>query len=260
MAVAAGHAFGEHAALYERAVFVDLAANLAVVVIEIFVEESHAIIVPERLAVNGVFVQDTSSGMTSPAHLNLHGGCAWTAATRFAADDVARPCDALSLVQFENESLVRRARLVFAPLRPRDVARARAVTRFASDGHLGVGRREGPRGVVVGFADVGGMAVGAHAIPVFRQPGPMKLVAGSDFFRRIQMKPSLAAFGARAAVPRYLERLKPPPGKRNEILLQGRNAERVGNLVFVERAVRTVGLDQERVTAAKEPRLDSRVA
>ena len=70
------------------------------------------------------------------------------------------------------------------------------------------------------------------------------------------MKPALAAFALRAAVPDNRQRLVTPAGEtRDQILLQRMDPEGVGDLVVGQLAVQAVGAHHEPVAASEE--LDS---
>jgi hypothetical protein len=69
--VAAGDPFGEHAALQERAVFVDLSLHLPVGVVEVVVQQRDAVVVAHRLAMHHVLVHQPASRVTAGAHVDL---------------------------------------------------------------------------------------------------------------------------------------------------------------------------------------------
>src|SRR5258705_5569960 len=66
------------------------------------------------------------------------------------------------------------------------------------------------------------------------------------------MKPALAAFGVRTAVPGDTKRLQSPAGKFDQVLLQRRDSKCVSDLELGELAVGTVGADSELVIALGE--------
>lgn len=69
--IAAGHAGMEHPALDERAEFVVLLLYLPIWVVEVLLEERHAIVICLRLAVHVIFVNLAAPRMASRTHLNL---------------------------------------------------------------------------------------------------------------------------------------------------------------------------------------------
>jgi hypothetical protein len=89
------------------------------------------------------------------------------------------------------------------------------------------------------------MAVGALVVPGLVTSRPVQAVAGGQFLIRIEMNPTLGALFLRSRVPGDAERLQPATGHGDQVLLQRIDAERVGDLVLVESAVRPVGSDQE---------------
>ena len=73
------------------------------------------------------------------------------------------------------------------------------------------------------------------------------------------MEPALPALGlAGPRVPGEAERLEPAAGKRHEVLLEGLDAEGVGDLELAGLAVRTVGPNEELAVATEERRRDAR--
>ncbi len=75
----------------------------------------------------------------------------------------------------------------------------------------------------------------------------------------VEVEPALTALGPGPRVPRQAEGLEPPPGERDEVLLEGIDAEGVGDLELAELAVRAVGADEELPVAAEERRGDAPV-
>src|SRR5262245_35129525 len=104
------------------------------------------------------------------------------------------------------------------------------MTGFASDVDVGPARVESIPSRVVVLSHAGRMTVGAHEVPVLRRPGPMQLVVVRDVLGGVEMKPALAAVFLCTRVPRDRERLKSAVGKRDEVLLQRKDAERVFDL------------------------------
>ena len=108
----------------------------------------------------------------------------------------------------------------------------------------------GVRGEIVVLLQIGGVAIGTLVIPGLVAPGPVQRVVGLEVLAGIEMEPALAALLFRAAVPGNAERLIPPPGESDKVLLQRIDPEGVDDLVVVERAVGTLGIDHELVAGA----------
>src|SRR4026207_729113 len=96
------------------------------------------------------------------------------------------------------------------------------------------------------------MTLRAHEVPVLPHTGPVQLIGMRDALVRIEMKPALAAFGLRTAVPGGNQRLYSPTGKFDQVLLQRRDAKCVADLELGELAVGTVGADSELIIVLEE--------
>ncbi len=121
------------------------------------------------------------------------------------------------------------------------------MARLASDRHL---RPGGPVRIavrVVALLDVGGVAVGAHPVPVLRSARPVEPVGRRRRAVRVHMEPALLP-----DVPSGRERLEPSAREGDQVLLQGGDAEGVGHLVVVHRSVGPLGGDDEPVGLAEE--------
>src|SRR6202048_4500512 len=81
----------------------------------------------------------------------------------------------------------------------------------------------------------------------------MQDVVVPDLLIRIKMKPALAAFFLRAAVPRDRQGLPAAVREVDQILLQRIDAEGVFHLEGGELSVRAVGLDKKFAALAEEP-------
>ena len=144
-------------------------------------------------------------------------------------------------------------------LRPGEVIRARAVTRFAGNVELRPRRVERVAARVVALPEIRRMALGALEVPRLAVARPVQRIAGLDVLIGIEMKPARAPLRLGPRIPRDAERLHAPAGKLDQILLQRTNAERVLDLVVVKLAVRAVGVDEELSVAAEERRRRPRV-
>ena len=123
-------------------------------------------------------------------------------------------------------------------------------------GHIdfGPGRVISPTCSIVVFLQVGGVALGAHEIPILRAPGPVQFILVVDLFIGIQMKPPLPALLFRPAVPDNRKCLQSAAGKLDQILLQWRRAERVLDFEIGQFAVRSVGPNHEAPVLPEESR------
>jgi hypothetical protein len=257
VAVAAGHARVEHAALQERAPGEHFVALLAVGVIEPRVQQRRPIVIQERGACAVALGDLAAARMALRADLHLDVGRARRAAHEIAGRRVRLPARAAAFVEPDGQA-PRRVR--GTRLRQLDVHRSRPVARFAADGDLGIRGAERVRRRVVVLAHVGRMTVRAHEVPVLRAAGPVQLVAVVDAVVRIQVEPALPAPFARTRVPRDRQRLHAAVGELDQVLLERLDAERVLDLEVGEAAVRAVGAHVVAAVAAEEPRLHARVA
>ncbi len=261
VAVAAGHAGREHAALLERAVIVDLVAHLTVGDIEPARQRRHHMGVGQRAPRHPVFGEFAAARMAAAAGLDLLARRRRREVARgIAGLRIDRPGDAAALVEPRQKPHTGIVALAERPpmiprVGPIHVARTFAVARLAADGDLGEVRREAIlRGVVV-LAHAGRMTLGAHEIPVLIELRPMQDVVVLDVLFRVEVKPALAALRFRPCVPGERERLHAAVGKLDEVLLQGIEAEGVFHLEGGEVAVRPVGLDEKLAVLAEEPRV-----
>ena len=99
------------------------------------------------------------------------------------------------------------------------------------------------------------MALRAHEIPVLVQFRPVQDIVVLDFLIGIDVKPALAAFVLRPAVPGKRQRLNTAVGEFDEVLLQRIDAKGVFHLEHGKLAVGAVGLDQEFSVLAEEARM-----
>ena len=246
-----------HAALQERAVFVDLAVDLPVGVIKTGFEQRRQVAVEEGLtrprALGDHFASRVTGrtglelgrrqllGAPGDAGLRVHLPMAFVG--RLQPIRQAHPCSV-------------RARRVGAAcglrLGPGDVPRARTVARLAGHVEVGPGGCIGVGGEVEVLLQIGGVAIGALVIPGLVAPGPVQWVAGLELLARVELEPAPTALIFRAAVPGNAERLIAPPGKGDQVLLQRIDPEGVGDLVVVESAVGARGIDRELVARARE--------
>src|SRR5262245_60270549 len=139
MAIGAGHACGEHPALLERAVIVDLVAHLPVGMIEPAREPRDDMRIGQRPAGSPVLGKLAAARMAQAAGLDLlaqHGGR--DAPLPVAGARIDRPGDVEPLVEAHGQPLGRilcSAERPPAPLvaRPGDVTRSLAMAGLAAD-------------------------------------------------------------------------------------------------------------------------------
>jgi hypothetical protein len=93
------------------------------------------------------------------------------------------------------------------------------------------------------------MAIGALVVPVLVDAGPVLRVARLQLAIGIEMEPALTACFLRPRVPRDTQRLQPPAGKLDQVLLQRMDTERVLDLEVGELPVRAVGVDKNLLCA-----------
>ena len=254
VAVRAGDARVKHAALQERAVFVDLAVDLPVGVIEARLEQRRQIGVEEGLARHRVLGDDLAAGMARGAGIDL-GRSQLLGAPGNPGLRVHLPMTVIGRLQPIGQA--HPVRIVswlslLARLGPGDVAGTGAVARLAGNVDIGPARRVGIGGEVVVLLQIGRVAIGALVIPGLVAPGPVQRVAGFEFLIGVEMEPALAALVFRPAVPGDPERLQPSARHRDQVLLQRIDPERVGDWIFMQSAVGAVGADHELVAVAEE--------
>jgi hypothetical protein len=119
VAVAAGDALVEHAALEERAVLVYLVADLAVGEVEALVEVDDAVAVADRVAGDGARRQRPAARMADRAGLDLPGRRTRRLAAAVAGRGVEDPRRALSLVEGHDQPDVRHRLPAGVTSRPR---------------------------------------------------------------------------------------------------------------------------------------------
>ena len=128
---------------------------------------------------------------------------------------------------------------------------------LAGDIHIGPASGIVIGGEVVILLQIGGMAARALIVPGLVASGPMEAVAGWQGLAGVRGKPTLAAVILRTAVPRDPERLIAAARKGDHILLQGIDAERVGDFIVVQRAVGALGPHHELFAIAGKRRCDA---
>jgi hypothetical protein len=241
-------------------VYVHLVADLAVGEVQLLVEQREPVRVGERLAECRILAQRRSPRVTARARLALRA----SGERRRPGGDRGGPCEAPLPRRRERD---RQRRRCLARTRRLHVCRSGPVARLTGHVQITPGRREALGVGVVALAQTRRVAGRAHVVPVLGRPGPVQLVGVRDRLVGVEVVPALATgrFGPR--VPRdaeYLESTRPVPigregGSRcvvdpQQVLLQGVEAERIGDLVLANPAVRSVGVNDERVATALEAR------
>src|SRR4029453_6205015 len=100
------------------------------------------------------------------------------------------------------------------------VPRARAVAALAAHADLRPGGGIAVLGRVVVLAKPGGVAVGAHEVPVVLRARPVQFVPGRDTLTGLEVEPALAALFPGARIPGHRERLQAAARQLYEILLE----------------------------------------
>src|SRR5262245_45384313 len=263
MTIAAGDAGLEHPALLERAVIVDLVEHLPVRVIKALPQRRDRMSVGQRAAGDPVLGEAAAERMAQTAGFDLLANQRRReVACGVARPRIDRPDDVATLVEPHEQPFGRVFALAERPPAlarggPGDVPRSLSVAGLAAHADFRKAGGEAIVGCVVVLAHAGGMALGAHEVPVLVQPGPMQDVVVLDLFIRVQVEPALAALVLRPAVPGDRQRLQAAIGKLDEILLQRIDAERVFDLEGGKLAVGAVGLHEEFPVLAEEARTDA---
>jgi len=115
------------------------------------------------------------------------------------------------------------------------------------DGLEGIGRR------IVVLAQVGGVAIRAHEVPVLLELRPVELVLVRDALGWIEVKPALSpcSFGR---VSHAIDSAWSRHRKLHKVLLQWRDAKCVLDLEVRELAIGSIGADHELPVASEEGR------
>ena len=250
VAVAAGDARLVHLALAERAPDEHLVLLLAVGVVEALAQRDRQEMVEQPVAGAPTLGELAAPRVAARAGLHLVVGGARLAAPRVAGGGILRPSDATALVEGDREAV--RAIPALAAAHRRDVRRARPVAGLAADRDLRVAGVVAARRVVVALADIGGVAVGAHEVPVLRALRPVQLVTVVELLRGILPEPALAARLGGTRVPGDGHGLQPTARQFDEILLLRLDPEGVLHLEIGELAVGSVGADEELAVALEE--------
>ena len=116
---------------------------------------------------------------------------------------------------------------------PLDMARAGAMAGLTGDADVGPGSVVTVFRQSVVLLQVGGVAIGAHEVPVLQWAGPVQDVAVVDLFVGVEMEPPLASRGGGSAVPGDAQGLITSIRKSDEILLERVYAKGIGDLVVV---------------------------
>ncbi len=109
----------------------------------------------------------------------------------------------------------------------------------------------------VAFAEIGGMTISTHVVPVLLSTGPVQLILMINDFVRIKVEPALATGIFRSRVPGDTQRLQAPVRELYEILLQGCYTERVLDFKVLQPAVFAVGINEEFAIFTEKSRSDA---
>ena len=262
VAVRAGDPGPLHPALDERSPLVDLAEDLAVRVIETGLEEGRHVSVEERPAVRMRVHDRPPAGVTAGTDVELRrgpGGPRPLGDAALAVLDGPRPVAPAEAHDEAGGAGCRSGRPGRPRLGPGDMGRARTVALLARHRELGPGRGVAVRGQVVPLPEIRRVALGALEVPRLLAARPVNRVRGAKRRVGVEREPPLAPLGARPRVPGQAERLEPAARERHEVLLEGVDAEGVGDLELAGLAVRAVGANEELAVAAEERRRDAPV-
>ena len=102
------------------------------------------------------------------------------------------------------------------------------------------------------FLELRGMALHTHEAGVVLPAAPVQLVAWCNALRTLQVEPALPALVCGTAVPCQVEGLQAAVGHGNQVLLQGRETQRVGDFKVCGLSVRTLGADEKFAIAFAE--------
>ena len=258
MAIGAGHARGVHLALQERTVLEDLVALLAVGLVEPVVEQRHAMRAGQGLAVLVVEPALAAASVAPGAGLDFRARRQGRGPLGNQLTGRHRPRAARGVAHREDESFRRvggAGRGIASP--PGDVGGPWAVARLTRDVDLRPGRGVGLRLRAVVLLKVRGVALRARVVPVLRQRGPVQDVTMVDLLALVGVEPPLATLLTGARVPRHAERLVPPAGHLERVLLQRAESKRVLHVEVGEPAVGAVGADAVASAVGGERRLDA---
>ena len=261
--VGAGHARALHPALDERAPLVDLSEDLTVRVVEMGLEQRRDVGVEKGLAI-GMGVDDrTPPRMTAGTDLHLGRGPGRPRPLGDTALAVLDGPRAVAPPEVHDEAGCARRRPRCpggARLGPGDVGRGGTVAFLAGHRELRPGSGVAVRGEVVSLPEVRRVALGALEVPRLLPARPVKRVRRPERLVGIEVKPALTALGPGPRVPGQAQRLEPTARERDEVLLEGIDAEGIGDLELTGLAVRPVGANEELAVAAEERRGDAPVS
>ncbi len=229
VAVAAAHALAVHPALDEGAVHVDLGLDLTVGVIQVFAQQLRLEVVQKRTTDSWLGAHRVAAGVAARAGLDLPA--------RVAPRELHR------------QAVVGRTRLGAGC--PRQVRAGRPVAGLAAHVDLGPGRAVRVRLDVVALAQIGGVTLGAHAVPALVASGPVQGIVRGDALVGIEVEPALSL-----GVPREGQALDAAAGELDQVLLERLDAERVPHLEVAHGAVRRLGVDEELPVLPEEARHD----
>src|ERR1019366_5804253 len=120
-----------------------------------------------------------------------------------------------------------------------------SVAGFTGDVDLRPRGRIAVLGKVVIVPQIGGMAVGAHVVPRLVSSRPMQRIGVRQLLIGVEVEPALAVVLLAPRIPRHNKALYSTVGEGNQVLLQGRDPERIRKLKVLQFAVGAVGADVE---------------
>ena len=196
--------------------------------------------------------------MTRRAGVDFFGRIAQSTAPRIAARRIDWPAHASTLIKHDGEPFGRRlGRRRAWRTRPIEVRRCRTVTGLATHRYLGESRVERVARGVITLAHLGGVAIGAHEVPVLRALRPVQLVTMVDALIGVLPEPALAAPLLGSRIPGQGQRLQAPARQLDKVLLHRIDTEGVLHLEVRQPSVGPVGAHDECAAALQERRGDA---
>lgn len=250
--IAADHAFGVHQALLEGVVVEDLVLHLAIILEQAGRQRHRAMGVGDRAAGAPVRADLAAPRMAARAGLYLVAGGAGDARGRTARARIRRPIGSGAGGRDRGEALQGRG-AIGPRLRPGEMAAGGAVARLASDAELRPACAEAVGGGLIALAQIRGVTLGAHMVPVLLEPRPVPAVRWRDRLLAIDQEPALPALGSGPRIPGEGQGLDAPVREGHEILLQRLPAEAVVDREGGEPAVGAGQLDPVSLALPEEP-------
>ncbi|KFB72832.1 MAG: hypothetical protein AW09_001951 [Candidatus Accumulibacter phosphatis] len=257
MAIHAGDTVLMHPALQERTPDIDLFTLLAIGMVVGRGKHRQAMAVFERCAGLAVFAERRAAGVTGSA--TVHSGRVGRAVAHREPGVFGREFPRFVPTALQcRQALAALGRIGRPGLPgPVEVRGCGAVAGFAGNIDFAESGLVGLAGRVVALVQIGRMALGALQRPVMVNTGPVQGIPVIHFLPWIEVEPALASLTLRPRIPGNRQHLITPAGKRDQVLLQGIDAEGVADFVVGQLAVRAIAVHHELVAALEEGGLDA---